>query len=123
MFLQPPPIMSKLSLYFAISFGVLFGFASARAGEPSHKDCTKCVVSEFPFEKGDWEFQKLGTVYFGIETTSAKRPDINDAGGNLRLGFMLTGVKSDGWLRGNTELLIDVFGAGVFAGSSGALAG
>ncbi len=100
-----------------------FGISAIQAGEPAHKDFSKSVVSEFPFEKGDWEFQALGGAYFGLEDGTKKRPNIGDAGANFRLGRMLNSPAGSSWFRGNYELLLEAFASGVFQNSNGVFSG
>ncbi len=110
--------MTKLIVTFATC--IFCSFVVSNAGEIASKEVAH---SEFPFEKGDWELQKLVGAFFGIEKTSEKRPDINTGDFNLRLGLMLTNVERDGWFRGNFEGMIDLFGSRAFAGPTGWLTG
>lgn len=113
--------MFKRTILAVISMFILTP-AVSRAGDA--KDFkTSRTVSEFPFERGDWEFQALGGAFVGIEQNSEKRPQTNDADVAARLGVMLTNPFFSGWVRGNLELLIEAFGAKTFEGPSGELAG
>ena len=67
---------------------------------------------------------QIGTgVFISFQTTSAIRPQINDAGGNLRLGWMLSTPTGEGFWRGNTEFLCAVQGSGIWKGPGSVLAG
>ena len=76
-----------------------------------------------PFDSGRQELQ-IGTgVFISFQTTSAKRPQINDAGGHLRFGWMLTSPSGEGFWRGNTEFLLAAQGSGIFKGPGSVFAG
>lgn len=76
-----------------------------------------------PFDAGQHELQ-IGTgVFISFQNTSEHRPQINDAGGHVRLGWMLSSPSGEGFWRGNTEFLVTAYGAGIFKGPGSVLAG
>lgn len=80
-------------------------------------------VEPSPFDAGRHELQ-IGTgVFISFQTASAKRPQINDAGGFLRLGWMLSSPSGEGFWRGNTEFLLAAQGSSVFKGPGSVFAG
>ena len=98
---------------------IAFASALAHAGSTVEKNPSE----PSPFEAGRHELQ-IGTgVFISFQTASAKRPQINDAGGHLRLGWMLTSPSGEGFWRGNTEFLLAAQGSGVFKGPGSVLAG
>lgn len=76
-----------------------------------------------PFDAGGHELQIGAGVFISFQTTSAKRPRINDAGGHVRFGWMLTSPSGEGFWRGNTEFLLAAQGSGVFKGPGSVFAG
>ena len=101
--------------------GALIAFAIPRTHAGSTVE--KNPVEPSPFDAGRHELQ-IGTgVFFSFQTTSAKRPQINDAGGHLRLGWMLSSPSGEGFWRGNTEFLLSTQGSGIFKGPGSVLAG
>lgn len=96
--------------------------ASAQAGVETHADKTVTVV-ETPFDKGKMELQ-LSLGYFGLlNADEPARPQLDDIDGSLRLGWMLSTPAGDGCFRGNTEFLIEAYGAGIIEGPGSYLAG
>ena len=102
-----------------ISALTAFAGPSAHAGSAVEKN----VGESSPFDSGRHELQ-IGTgVFTSFQTTSAKRPQINDAGGHLRFGWMLTSPSGEGFWRGNAEFLLAAQGSGVFKGPGSVFAG
>lgn len=109
----------KLVLPIASAVVSLFLCLPARAG--TNKESVPEAGS--PFDAGRHELQ-IGTgVFISFQTTSKIRPQINDAGGNLRLGWMLSTPTGEGFWRGNTEFLFAAQGSGVWKGPGSVLAG
>src|SRR5438067_2796702 len=99
---------------------------SSNAGEvttPSNFKKTVATDSEFPFEKGAHEVQVSAGAFFGLTENTDKRPTLHYALGSIRHGWMLSTPSGMGFLRGNWEFLVDLFGGGVFDGPSGVLTG
>jgi hypothetical protein len=90
-----------------------------RAG--SSVEATSSDTSQF--DSGRHELQIGAGVFVSFQTTSATRPQINDVGGHLRLGWMLSTPSGEGFWRGNTELLIAAQGSGIVKGPGSVLAG
>ena len=97
---------------------------AAHAG--SRIDATDSKTSQpivTPFDAGRHELQ-IGTgVFFSIQATSPKRPQINDAAETVRFGWMLSTPAGGGLLRGNTEFLVSAYGSAIFKGPGSVLAG
>lgn len=115
--------MDKAPLAALVALGIFLSqSALVRAGHPVVEDRVdeiETVVQESPFDRGRLEFQVLGGAFFSFNHS----PDFNYAIGTLRLGCMLYSPKGDGCLRGNTELLIEAFGGGIFEGPGSGLVG
>ena len=99
---------------------VLVGSASLRAGEGPLR---RQMESDAAFEKGAHEFQELAGVFFFFDTTRNNRPAVDYAIDSVRLGWMTYSPCGPGLLRGNFELLGEVFAGGIFDGPGNVLAG
>lgn len=109
--------LTALALAFLLSQSAL-----VHAGHPlieDRVDEVEAVIEESPFDRGSLELQVLGGAFFSINHS----PDFNYAIGTVRLGCMLYSPKGEGCLRGNTELLLEVFGGGIFEGPGSGLVG
>jgi lipid A 3-O-deacylase len=121
--------MTKLA-YAASIVALLFVSSpnlSAGSGlvQPSERGSVKSMcTTAFPFEKGAHEIE-FGIGVFGSPWAedTAKRPDMAFAIGELRAGWMLSDPHGDGFLRGNWEFVLDVFGGGIFDGPGDVLVG
>lgn len=107
----------------ALVLGILLSqSALVSAGHPvveSRVDAVETVIEESPFDRGSLEFQALGGAFFSINHS----PNFDYAVGTLRLGYMLYSPNGGGCLRGNTELLLEVFGGGIFKGPGSGMVG
>ena len=75
-----------------------------------------------PFDRGTWEVEG-GAGYFGSFSTGGARPTINYQLEDIRVGWMYDSPRHSGWLRGNNEFLLEVFGGPVTKGPGNFLAG
>jgi opacity protein-like surface antigen len=113
--------MKKLWI-FSAALGLLT--SGALAGQ----EATSAVVEPQPgpFDRGTWEVE-LGSGYFQSYYTNAKRPTVNDQIDTLRLGWMYDNPRHDNWLggllRGNSELMMAIYGAAVTEGAGTYFAG
>jgi len=105
-------IMKYSVLVFAA--GLLLPAQHACAGSAT-KETTEAVVAT-PFDKGKFELQ-LGTGAFtSFQSVKSSRPKITDVDGVIRLGAMLYTPDAGGVLRGNCELMVDLYGAALVEG-------
>ena len=105
----------------------LLAVQSAFASSPDVSKAMRVpVVDADPFDKGGHEFVLSGASLFSPLCFGRNRPTLDYAQIDLSLGWMLTSpCPLFGWdcLRGNWEGLLNVFGAKVFKGPDGFLAG
>ena len=100
---------------------MLLGAASLQAGDDRLQ--TRFVSTDAAFEKGAHEFQDLVGAFFFFDTTKNNRPAVDFAINSARVGWMTYSPSGPGLLRGNFELLGEVFAGGIFAGPGSVLAG
>jgi hypothetical protein len=101
---------------------VLFSFIAVATSFAGHEIVNKAPVEvASPFDKGRMELQVGATGYFSFNN-SGSRPEVNDVGGLVRLGWMLGDVAGDGFLRGNFEFLIEASASGIVDGPGDVLA-
>jgi len=93
---------------------------SAYAGPDLAPEKTVLAV-ETPFDKGKLELQSATGAYFSVG--GSDRPTLNYSSTAYRLGIMLNDPAGDGMLRGNLELMLQLFGGSVFDGPGDALGG
>lgn len=98
----------------------LLGTLSSRAGGEMR---SQIMSSDQAFEKGAHEFQDLAGAFFFFDTTTNTRPSVDYAINSARLGWMTYSPCGPGILRGNFELLGEVFAGGIFTGPGDVLAG
>lgn len=75
------------------------------------------------FEAGRIELQSGAGAYWSFIPDSSVRPDMDYTLSTYRLGIMLSDVHGGGWLRGNTEFLLEGFYGSVVTGPGDWLAG
>lgn len=97
----------------------------AFAGGP---DLSKSVttVEAGPFDRGGHEVSVTGGFLYSPVVATGGRPILNYGQGDASWGWMLTSpapLFGKDWLRGNWEVLGNVFGADVVRGPSGFMAG
>jgi hypothetical protein len=102
--------------------GILALIAGQAFAGPTDTSNAQVSATPGPFDRGTWEVE-VGSGFFGSFSTSAPRPTINYQLNDLRLGWMYDSPRRSGWLRGNSELLLEALGGPVTKGSGSYLAG
>lgn len=111
--------MKHLSVF--LGFSCLFTLA-ALAGD-DEKNLVAPAPEPAAFARGTWELEG-GSGFFGsFSTTSARRTTINYQLNDLALGWMYDAPRHNGWLRGNNEFLVEIFGAPITKGPGTYIAG
>ena len=84
-------------------------------------------ATPWSFERGTWEIETGAGTFSSFSTTKATRPTVNYQLEDIRLGWMYDSPRHDdwlgGWLRGNSEFLLEIAGAPVTKGPGNYLAG
>jgi hypothetical protein len=108
----------RLTGFFALV--CLFAVAIAQGG-----DLTRVETRETRdrFAAGSWEFEDLVGTYFLFDRGGNDRVSIDYAVNSARLGIMIYNPKFSGFLRGNTEFLMEGFGGPIFHGPGDVIAG
>ena len=75
------------------------------------------------FHSGRFEPSVGAGVLFSPMITGKGRPTENYALGDAQVGYMVTDLWGEGFLRGNFELAVEAFGAGIFSGTGNYVAG
>jgi len=75
------------------------------------------------FAKGTYEFQSVAGVFYFFDRGDNDGPSIDLAVESLRLGVMLSNPHGSGFFAGNSELLGEIFGGGIFQGPGSVEAG
>jgi lipid A 3-O-deacylase PagL len=115
---------AQMKTLFSLCAIGLLTIAAARAGAPAPQpQPVTQEAPESPFAKGAWEFQDVSGAYFFFDTTQNNRPAIDYALNSARVGLMLYDPQGPGFLRGNVELLGEIFAGGIFDGPGDVLAG
>jgi hypothetical protein len=80
-----------------------------------------------PFARGTWEIEGGAGEFCSFSTTDAKRPTVNYQFEDIRLGWMYNsprhGEVLGGWLRGSSELMLELAAGPVTMGPGSYLAG
>lgn len=92
----------------------------SRAGD--HKDFAQ-VEDTFPFKKGTTEFQIQSGAFVSFAWLPVNRGVINYNLNILRVGRMISDPNLSGFLRGNSEFLLEAFGGPVYQGPGNGLVG
>lgn len=121
------PRRRGLIKWLAFAAGLILGglpCAEARAGADLSKSLAVSVTETSPFTKGMREFDfTAGFLYSPLFSCGGKRPVFSYAQQDISLGWMLSSPGEPGWLRGNWEFLVNVFGAEVINGPGSYMAG
>ena len=112
------PRLFVLGLVVSLVAGACAG-ARARAEAPDSDE----PAGAWAFEADRLELQLGVRPFFSLQETSKRRPQIDDVGAHLRLGWMLTSPGSDGFWRGNLEILVSAQGSAVVVGPGSFFAG
>jgi len=102
---------------------VILAHSQAATGAEPAVEETAVGETASPFAKGAKEFEDVAGTFFYFQAILHAAPAIDFAVNSTRLGIMLSNPHGSSLLAGNVEALGEVFGAGVFDGLSGALAG
>ncbi|MGI8820730.1 MAG: acyloxyacyl hydrolase [Chthoniobacterales bacterium] len=97
--------------------------ASAHAGEEVVR--SRAVTSDFDsrFNAGTWSLEDLVGTFFLFDRAGNTRPVMDIAINTVRLGYMVNNPALSGPLRGNVELLGEIFGGTIFNGPGDVIAG
>jgi opacity protein-like surface antigen len=107
-------------------FALLTLLSVAKAGHPVVELDNKGSVPDdgFPYVQGAKEIEFDGAVFQSVGTRgTAERPDVGFGVAELRAGWMLTNPIGGGLLRGNLEILGEIFGGGIYDGPGSDLVG
>jgi lipid A 3-O-deacylase len=98
---------------------------AARAGEIVVEPSKGVVpTDEFPFKQGVVEIEFNGGGFQSIGTKGTpERPNMGFGIAEIRAGYMLTNTIGSGLLRGNVEILGEIFGGGIYDGPGSDLVG
>jgi hypothetical protein len=107
---------------YPLLLSAVFAFIQIQAqGGTETKQEKAITVETTPFDQGKLELQSQSGVWFSFGGTD--RPTLNYSSTAYRLGLMLHTPSGEGCLRGNCELMLQLFGASVFDGPGNALGG
>ena len=98
------------------------GYDTAAAGF-SLSDKNPGAPASDPFSKGNFELEFLGGGDSSTVFPDARHPRITFVGADLRFGLMVSNITGRGFYRGNFEILLGAFAAGVTDGPGSWLAG
>ncbi|MES2708406.1 MAG: acyloxyacyl hydrolase [Verrucomicrobiota bacterium] len=98
-------------------------FAGTETRQVMREDIRMEPPSSSIFNAGRLELQSGSGAFWAFNTDGSDGGHIDYSITAYRLGVMLSDVKGDGWLRGNTELLLEGFYSSVFQGAGDWLAG
>ena len=101
--------------------GALFLASIASAQSKASPDFKADVG--LPFTRGVSELQLAGGFAFSQNFHDIYRPQMNDVDATVRFGYMLTDPLFEGIIRGNIEVLGEVFGGGFVKGPADGLVG
>lgn len=101
--------------------GALFDAAIASAQSDPSLERRADVKS--PFTRGVSELQLAGGFAFSQNFHDVFRPQMNDVDATARFGYMLTDPLFEGVIRGNIEVVGEVFGGGFVKGPADGLVG
>ena len=101
----------------------LFGLCSINAFAGSLDFGTPAAANDWPFQRGAWDIEAGAGELGSFSTSSAKRPTVDYQLDDLRLGWMYDSPRRPGWLRGNNELMLELFAGPVTKGPGSYLGG
>ncbi len=97
--------------------------AGAADGALSNSFSAENLSLEENFHSGRFEPAVGGGVLFSPIVAGKGRPVENYAPATVQLGYMVTDLWGEGFPRGNLELAVEGFGAGIFSGTGHYIAG
>jgi opacity protein-like surface antigen len=104
----------------AVGAAFLLTLVPAFAGQPVKEPVPEQYSA---FSRGSTELQIGVGALWSWTSGSEIHPNLNDAGGVIRYGWMLTDVADGGWFTGNWELLLEAHVSGIYDGPGDILAG
>ena len=108
----------------ALAFALLCGVAvPTLPGQEAVRSRADFGDIEARFARGSWSIEDLIGAYFLFDRGGNPRPVMDYAINNLRFGYMVHDPAFSGILRGNLQLLAEVFGGVIFAGPGDIVAG
>jgi opacity protein-like surface antigen len=114
--------MMKMLSTLAAVLCVAASAINANAGTVSLNSSKEIKLTDFPYEKGDWEVQGLAGAFWDLGIYSGQ-PKFDYALESIRLGYMVTGIVGNGCLRGNFEVLVEAMGGEFWKGPANYLVG
>jgi Lipid A 3-O-deacylase (PagL). len=98
------------------------GALSANAGVVAMGSANEATISNFPYERGEWEAQLLAGALWDLDFYD-NQPRFDYALQSLRLGYIVTPLSGGGLFRGDLELLLEAVGGEFFEGPASYLVG
>ena len=110
--------MRKLSVWLCCLLATLVPnlFAENLVGSSSSAPRNYDLSTDAAFQKGSWEAGIDSGVMFSPLFIRVQKHVVNYATSGIQVGYMLDNPNDAGWLRGNFEVVNEVFGDGVFDG-------
>lgn len=100
----------------------LLGLATAHAGDDL-RTLREATTTPDRFSRGSWELEDMVGAYFLFDRGGNERIPIDFALNSTRLGIMVYSPTGPGILRGNLEVLGELFGGSIFHGPGDVVAG
>lgn len=109
----------------ALAAFLLFAGAQAGYAGADYTELLTVPAAQFePFKAGNHEVDvTVGFYYSPVFGSKGSRPVFNFVQTDSKFGWMLSTPRGSGFLRGNWEVLVDAFGAGVTKGAGDWLVG
>lgn len=114
-------VFKDVAAFLSAVIYLLFGVAVASGQSQPAAERTTDISS--PFTRGACELQLAGGFAFSQNFHDVLRPQMNDIDATARFGWMLTDPIFEGILRGNIEIIGEVFGGGFVKGPADGLGG
>jgi len=91
-------------------------YAENMDGSNSPASCCYDLSTDAAFQKGGWEVGIDSGVMFSPFVFNVQKRTVHYTTSGIQVGYMLDNPDNTGWLRGNFEVVNEVFGDGVFEG-------
>jgi len=111
---------SRVSIVTSFLLLALCGLPGARA---QAGDIEEMQTVSSPFERGGLELQLAAGFFVSENYHDPLRPQMNDVDASVRLGWMLYSPAGPSILRGNVEVVAELFGGGFVRGPADLLGG
>ncbi|CAF0700960.1 putative Outer membrane protein W [Candidatus Methylacidithermus pantelleriae] len=121
----PIPLQTKFmrarSFLLAIGMALAVGWAANQglAGVLSSKELLEATAPTDFFQEGSMEAE----IHSGVLFELFDHPAFNEAPAIFRFGWMLSTPQGDAFYRGNWEVLLDLYGSGIFHGPGNVVIG